>query len=124
LSFGAPVTAQFVIEAHALRHSWHRYVVFNSMRGGFPSIWRMDLEGGNLKQLSDGQEDYVNEISPDGRWIIFDSWRSGRTPWKLSIDGGQPAQIVDKFTYWTATSPDGKRSLRSIMKRRVRHIES
>jgi len=24
LSFGAPVTAQFVIEDHALRHSWHR----------------------------------------------------------------------------------------------------
>jgi len=23
LSFGAPVTAQFVVEDHALRHSWH-----------------------------------------------------------------------------------------------------
>jgi len=23
LCFGAPVTAQFVIEDHALRHSWH-----------------------------------------------------------------------------------------------------
>jgi hypothetical protein len=23
LSFGAPATAQFVIEDHALRHSWH-----------------------------------------------------------------------------------------------------
>jgi hypothetical protein len=23
LSFGAPMTAQFVIEDHALRHSWH-----------------------------------------------------------------------------------------------------
>ncbi len=23
LSFGAPVTTQFVIEDHALRHSWH-----------------------------------------------------------------------------------------------------
>jgi hypothetical protein len=23
LSFGAPVTAQFVIEDHVLRHSWH-----------------------------------------------------------------------------------------------------
>src|SRR5207245_2380219 len=26
LSFGAPVTAQFVIEDHALRHSWHHLV--------------------------------------------------------------------------------------------------
>jgi hypothetical protein len=23
LSFGVPVTAQFVVEDHALRHSWH-----------------------------------------------------------------------------------------------------
>ena len=23
LSFGAPVTAQFVLEDHAVRHSWH-----------------------------------------------------------------------------------------------------
>jgi hypothetical protein len=23
LSFGAPVTAQFIVEDHALRHSWH-----------------------------------------------------------------------------------------------------
>ena len=23
LSFGAPVTAQFIIEGHAMRHSWH-----------------------------------------------------------------------------------------------------
>jgi len=26
LSFGAPVTAQFVVEDHALRHSWHHLV--------------------------------------------------------------------------------------------------
>ncbi len=86
-----------------------RYVVFTSERGGFPSLWRMDLDGGNLKQLTSGQEDYAQNVSPDGRWVLFDSWRSGRmTPWKVSIDGGEPTQIVDKFTRSPQFSPDGK----------------
>ena len=31
LSFGAPVTAQFVIEDHALRHSWHHLVAIRKV---------------------------------------------------------------------------------------------
>jgi Tol biopolymer transport system component len=86
-----------------------RYVIFTSLRGGFPSLWRMDLDGGNLKQLTEGQEDYMQNISPDGGWIVFDSWRSGRrSPWKISIDGGEPTQIIDKFTSSSQVSPDGK----------------
>ncbi len=86
-----------------------RSVVFTSERGGFPSLWRMDLDGGSLKQLTSGQEDYAQNVSPDGRWVLFDSWRSGRmTPWKVSIDGGEPTQVVDKFTRSPQFSPDGK----------------
>jgi hypothetical protein len=33
LSFGAPVTAQFVIEDHALRHSWHHLVRIRTALG-------------------------------------------------------------------------------------------
>ena len=55
-----------------------RYIVFTSERGGFPSLWRMDLDGANLKQLTFSQEDYAQNVSPDGRWVLFHSWRSGR----------------------------------------------
>jgi len=34
LSFGAPVTAQFVIEDHALRHSWHHLAGIKKALGG------------------------------------------------------------------------------------------
>ncbi len=86
-----------------------KYVVFTSLRGGFPSLWRMDLDGGNLKQLTDGQEDYGPNVAPDGQWILFSSWRSGRqTLWRISIDGGQPVQLTDKFTWNGRFSPDGK----------------
>jgi len=33
LSFGAPVTSQFVIEDHALRHSWHHLARIRSATG-------------------------------------------------------------------------------------------
>jgi len=33
LSFGAPMTAQFVIEDHALRHSWHHLARIRKVLG-------------------------------------------------------------------------------------------
>jgi hypothetical protein len=33
LSFGAPMTAQFVIEDHALRHSWHHLARIRAVLG-------------------------------------------------------------------------------------------
>jgi len=48
-------------------------------------------------------------FSPDGQWVIFHSVRSGKnTLWKVSIDGGTPAQLVDKVSWHAAVSPDGK----------------
>jgi len=33
LSFGAPVTAQFIIEDHAMRHSWHHLAAIRKAIG-------------------------------------------------------------------------------------------
>jgi hypothetical protein len=33
LSFGAPMTAQFVIEDHAMRHSWHHLAAIRKALG-------------------------------------------------------------------------------------------
>jgi len=38
LSFGAPVTAQFVIEDHALRHSWHHLARIRKASGRHNSL--------------------------------------------------------------------------------------
>ncbi|MGZ8842247.1 MAG: protein kinase domain-containing protein [Pyrinomonadaceae bacterium] len=85
-----------------------RYIFFDSMRGKLPSVWRMDIDGGGVKQITD-KEDYVQGISPDGQWIVFSSWRTGRqTLWKVGIDGGTPVQISDLFVSFAAISPDGK----------------
>jgi Tol biopolymer transport system component len=69
----------------------------------------MDIDGSQLKQLTNGQEDYYPKISPDGQWVLFSSWRSGRLGlWRMPVGGGEPMPITDKFTTQGSYSPDGK----------------
>jgi serine/threonine protein kinase len=89
-----------------------RYIIFTSTRkggsGSLRSIWRMDTDGGNLKQLTGGSGDRFPRTSPDGRWVVFHSERSGSVRlWKVSIDGGEPVRLTDKLTSNPTVSPDG-----------------
>jgi Tol biopolymer transport system component len=86
-----------------------RYIVFTSTRArSTRSIWRMDPDGGNLKQLTEGPGDIYPQSSPDGLWVVFQSARSGSTSaWKVSIDGGEPVRLTDKWTANPTVSPDG-----------------
>ena len=49
-----------------------RYVVFISNRTGIFHVYRMDIDGNNLKQLTSGSEGGAAPFfSPDGRWVIY-----------------------------------------------------
>jgi eukaryotic-like serine/threonine-protein kinase len=86
-----------------------RYIVFESLRTGrSKSIWRMDADGGNPKQLTNGPVDDSPQSSPDSRWVVFVSRRSGlQNVWKVSIDGGEPVRLTEKLTIHPTVSPDG-----------------
>ena len=63
----------------------------------------MDLDGGGVKNLSE-TDDHKPQISADSKWIIFDSWHSGRRSlWKMPIDGGEAVHLIDKFTSSSAS---------------------
>ena len=89
------------------------YIIFTSTRMNASrsiwSIWRMSTDGGNLKQLTTGgPADRFPKSSPDGRWVVFHSARSGALrAWKISIDGGEPVRLTDKWTSNPTVSPDG-----------------
>jgi Tol biopolymer transport system component len=85
-----------------------RYIVFISDRTGGPYVWRMDIDGSNAKQLTQTAEDEDANISPDGRWVTYTSCLNKCTVWKVSIDGGQPVQLTDRFSQSPVFSPDGK----------------
>ena len=68
----------------------------------------MDPDGGNLKRLTGGPADIYPQSSPDGRWVVFSSTRSGSSRlWKVSIDGGEPVRLNDQYTGVPTVSPDG-----------------
>jgi len=50
-------------------------------------IWRTDMSGGTLKQLSNGKVDESPVCSPDGRWVFYQDEVNGARIMKVSIDG-------------------------------------
>ena len=91
-----------------------RYVIFASAsRGGGNSIniWRADATGGNLKQLTTGTDDEPAMCSPDGKWLVYAGFDSGKfLAKKVSVDGGPSTQISEALLTCGCVniSPDGK----------------
>jgi serine/threonine protein kinase/Tol biopolymer transport system component/DNA-binding winged helix-turn-helix (wHTH) protein len=88
-----------------------------SPQGGFiafegrDGMWRMDMDGGNKKQLTRGHLDTVSSISPDGRWVIFMRVEGGKLYLvKVPSGGGPESVLTDKNdkVVWPVISPDGK----------------
>jgi len=86
-----------------------RYVVFNSWKTGWPHLWRMDADGTNLRQLTNGQYDYGEpDFSPDGAWVVYRKIGAEKGIWKVPIDGGDPVRVVEGNANGPVVSPDGK----------------
>ncbi len=91
-----------------------RYIMFGSaFRGGGSSIniWRMDATGGNLKQLTTGTDDEPAMCSPDGKWLVYAGYVSGKfVAMKVPVDGGASTQLSESLLTCGCVniSPDGK----------------
>ena len=104
-------------------------IVYDGRENNTIHIWSSDADGKNLQRLTTGDADDQQPIvSPDGRFIIFVSKRSGRPQvWRMDVDGGNQVLLTDvpgvssypKFSSdgqaivfeW---GRDGKRSLASV----------
>jgi TolB protein len=92
-----------------------RYVVFVSNRGGTNNIWRVDIDGTNPKQLTNGSGELNPVFSPDGQWVTYKSWDSGHpVAVKIPVDGGEPilaggpdGSIEPHLQESLGVSPDG-----------------
>ena len=86
-----------------------QYLVFQSNRGGHWAIWRSDLDGSNLVQLTSEEVAGEPSISPDGKWVIYETSSDGSGElWRMSIDGGDKIKLSDRIAEWPEISPDGK----------------
>jgi len=88
-----------------------RYLVFASDRTGTFHIWRSNLDGGNLKQLTSGLGEVHPHCSPDGRWVIYQQgygWVKS-TLWKVPLEGGESLQLTEEKSIRPFVAPDGER---------------
>ncbi|MGQ0761643.1 MAG: winged helix-turn-helix domain-containing protein [Acidobacteriota bacterium] len=86
-----------------------RYVVYQSDQSGSPKIWRANLDGSDMRQLTTNGDDSHPHVSPDGKWVVYESGGDGvRALWRISIDGGTPVRLAAQAASWPRISPDGK----------------
>jgi Tol biopolymer transport system component len=78
------------------------------------SVWRMDADGNNVKELSDTKSDFSPTCSPDGKWVYYSVGGTNRIN-RVSIDGGKPEAVpgLDALggifgSAYFDISPDGK----------------
>jgi predicted ATPase/DNA-binding winged helix-turn-helix (wHTH) protein/Tol biopolymer transport system component len=109
-SSSKPLTAPGVIDSQLSVSNDGRYIIFQSNRtGDHFNIWRMNIDGGNPKQLTFDGKNFQSFVSADSRYVYYKSWGKGIGELRrVSIDGGEPEILNDRETSWLSFSPDGK----------------
>lgn len=84
-------------------------IVFTSNRSGQSNIYKMDINGEEVQQLTNEATNYSPSWSPDGQWIAFSSRRDGDLfSWiyVMTADGRRQRRLAQgRNPVW---SPDGK----------------
>ncbi len=89
-----------------------RFFVFSTLKDSNHRIFRIDVDGSNLKQLTFGEGGSIDSsLSPDGKYLVFDRAVEGNdvtnhTIMRMPTDGGEPVALV-KNCYIPTYSPDG-----------------
>jgi len=93
-----------------------RFFIFSARRDRFSHLYRLDTDGANVRQLTDGESFEIDStISPDSRWVYYDTNFNaggvGKTELrKIAIDGGEPIVLREFSTgnLIPQISPDGR----------------
>jgi Tol biopolymer transport system component len=87
-------------------------IVYASRTGENWDIWIANRDGSESKQLTaDGFIDQQPSVSGDGRYVVFQSNRSGsRKIWRMDVDGSDLKQLTQGGTddFSPVCSPDGQ----------------
>jgi Tol biopolymer transport system component len=85
-------------------------VIYALNSGGNTDLFMVDPREGTPRQLtaSSGNNDYP-AVSPDGRYVVFSSDRSGVLAlWRIDIDGSNPKQLTNQTSTKANFAPDGR----------------
>jgi Tol biopolymer transport system component/DNA-binding winged helix-turn-helix (wHTH) protein len=90
-----------------------KFLVFTVHDKGTSRIWRLDIDGSEMRQLTTGTDDDDSQISPDGNWVVYNARVAGQwSVWKVPSQGGTAIRIADSIRtpprVGPLISPDGK----------------
>lgn len=77
-------------------------------------VWRRDIDGSNPKQLTFGNDDRFPACSFDGKWVFYSSFSANQQDrydeqlWKVPLEGGERALVIDHGSSRPTFSPNGK----------------
>ena len=86
-------------------------IIFVSVASGRRDLWVVNTNGTGLTQLTDGPHTDIHPaVTPDGRYIVFESSREGaHSIWRMDADGRNPTRLTrGAYDAQPACSPDGK----------------
>lgn len=85
----ATVVAPVIGLAFGLDWTANGKIVYSSMAGAHLNISLVDADGSNKTQLTDTGDNYTPATSPDGRFIVFSSNRTGSfNIWRMNAEDG------------------------------------
>jgi Tol biopolymer transport system component/DNA-binding winged helix-turn-helix (wHTH) protein len=90
-----------------------RFFIFSTMEDGKSHMYRIDIEGGAVEQLTSGDSREIDStISPDGKYLVYDSasYVDGVETFvlkRIPTGGGEPVALQTRNCYAPTYSPDG-----------------
>jgi eukaryotic-like serine/threonine-protein kinase len=86
-----------------------RHFIFSSRgSGGGSTVWRADIDGTNVTQLSTDKIDVQPTCSPDGKFVVYvDVLDPVNRLMRIGIDGGAATEISKMEAESPTISPDG-----------------
>lgn len=100
-------------------------VYYGASVKGSMTIWRMEANGGDRKQLtSAGHVDTYVRATGDGRYLVFQSNRTGGWEiWRANADGGNMKQLTEGGSNKEPTvTPDGRHVVYTSLRNGVRTL--
>ena len=91
-----------------------KWIAFVSDRDGDRQIYRIDVDGSNLKRLTNKGDNGKPAWSPDSQWIAFNSYRGPEHGagnfllYVMTADGGKLRKLAKNALGGCTWSPDGK----------------